>query len=185
MPLRLAHGLESARLLIRLVTEADLPALLVVNSDDAVTRYLPYASWRGTEDARSWYTRMSALQTAGSALQFAILERGSGTAIGSCLLFSYDESSARAEMGYVLGRAHWGQGYMREALRSLIECAFGELALRRLEAEIDSRNTRSARVLAQLGFTAEGLLRERWLTRGEPCSVTAYGLLQREWQQRP
>jgi ribosomal-protein-alanine N-acetyltransferase len=183
MPLSLGHGLGSARLLIRLVTEADLPALLVVNSDDAVTRYLPYASWRGIEDARNWYARMSALQAAGSALQFAILERRSGTAIGSCLLFRYEESSARAELGYVLGHAHWGRGYMHEALRSLIDCAFGELGLRRLEAEVDARNARSARVLTQLGFTAEGLLRERWLTRGEPCSVTVYGLLQREWQQ--
>ncbi len=182
MPLALGRGLESARLLIRLVTEADLPALLVVNSDDAVTRYLPYASWRGIEDARSWYTRMRGLQAAGSALQFALLERRSGTAIGSCLLFRYEQSSARAEIGYVLGRAHWGQGYMREALRSLIDCAFGELALRRLEAEVDPRNTPSARLLTKLGFTAEGLLRERWLTRGEPCSVTVYGLLQREWQ---
>jgi RimJ/RimL family protein N-acetyltransferase len=183
MPLSLGHNLESARLLVRLVTEADLPALLVVNSDDAVTRYLPYASWRGMEDARNWYARMSALQAAGSALQFAILERGSGTAIGSCLLFRYEESSARAELGYVLGRAHWGQGYMHEALRSLIGCAFGDLGLRRLEAEVDPRNARSARVLTQLGFTAEGLLRERWLTRGEPCSVAVYGLLRREWQQ--
>jgi ribosomal-protein-alanine N-acetyltransferase len=184
MPFALGHGLESARLLIRLVTEADLPALLVVNSDDAVTRYLPYASWRGSEDARSWYTRMSTLQAAGSALQFAIIERASGTAIGSCLLFRYDEHSARAELGYVLGRAHWGQGYMHEALGSLIDCAFGELGLRRLEAEVDPRNARSAQVLARLGFTAEGLLRERWLTRGEPCIVTVYGLLRREWQLR-
>ena len=183
MPLALGRDLESARLLIRLVTQADLPALLTVNSDDAVTRYLPYASWRGMEDARNWYTRMSGLRAAGSALQFAILERRSGTAIGSCLLFRYEESSARAELGYVLGRAHWGQGYMYEALRRLIDCAFNELGLRRLEAEVDTRNARSARVLTRLGFTAEGLLRERWLTRGEPCSVTAYGLLQREWQQ--
>ena len=177
----LGNSLESTRLLIRLVTEADLPALLTVNSDDAVTRYLPYASWRGSEDARNWFTRMSALQAAGAALQSAILKRGTGTAIGSCLLFRYEESSARAELGYVLGRAHWGQGYMHEALRSLIDCAFGELGLRRLEAEVDPRNVRSARVLTQLGFTAEGLLRERWLTRGEPCSVSVYGLLQREW----
>lgn len=184
MAFSLAHSLESTRLLVRLVTEADLPALLTVNSDDAVTRYLPYASWRGLEDARNWYTRMNGLQAAGSALQFAILERRSGAAIGSCLLFRYEESSARAELGYVLGRAHWGQGYMHEALRSLIDCAFGELSLRRLEAEVDPRNARSARVLTQLGFTAEGLLRERWLTRGEPCSVTAYGLLRREWPPR-
>jgi RimJ/RimL family protein N-acetyltransferase len=71
---------------------------------------------------------------------------------------------------------------MHEALRRLIDCAFGELSLRRLEAEVDPRNVRSARVLMQLGFTQEGLLRERWLTRGVACSVNAYGLLQREWK---
>jgi RimJ/RimL family protein N-acetyltransferase len=183
MPLRLDHGLESTRLQIRLVTEADLPGLLAVNCDDAVTRYLPYASWRGMDDARSWHARMGGLQAAGTALQFAIIERRTGTAIGSCLLFHYDESSARADLGYVLGRAHWGQGYMQEALCSLLDCAFGELALRRLEAEVDERNARSARVLTQLGFRAEGLLRERYLTRGETCSVSVYGLLQREWRQ--
>jgi RimJ/RimL family protein N-acetyltransferase len=181
MPLALAHGLDSARLQIRLVTEADLPALLDVNGDDTVTRYLPYASWRGIEDARAWFARMNALQAAGGALQFAIIDKRTSRAIGSCLLFRHEESSARAELGYVLGRQYWGQGYMREALRRLIDCAFGELSLRRLEAEVDPRNVRSARVLTQLGFAQEGLLRERWLTRGVPCSVNTYGLLQREW----
>ena len=183
MPLRLGHALESARLLTRLVTEADLPSLLVVNGDDAVTRYLPYASWRGLEDARNWYARMSALQAAGAALQFAVLEKQSGAAIGSCLLFRHDEASARAELGYVLGRAHWGQGFMHEALRALVDCAFGELHLRRLEAEVDPRNTRSSLLLERLGFGAEGRLRERWLTKGEPTDVNVYGLLSREWRR--
>ena len=183
MPLRLSHGLESARLLTRLVTEDDLPALLVVNGDDAVTHYLPYASWRSLEDARNWYARMGALQAAGAALQFAVLEKQSGVAIGSCLLFRHDEASARAELGYVLGRTHWGQGYMQEALRTLIECAFGELNLRRLEAEVDPRNTRSSQLLLRLGFTVEGRLRERWLTKGEPTDVSVCGLLSREWRR--
>ena len=182
MPLKPADHLESARLHIRLATEADLPALLEVNGDDAVTQYLPYASWRGIEDARAWFARMNALQATGGALQYVIIEKRSAQAIGTCLLFRHEETSARAELGYVLGRKHWGQGYMDEALRRLIECAFGELALRRLEAEVDPRNARSARVLTRLGFVQEGLLRERWLTRGVPCSVHAYGLLQREWR---
>jgi [ribosomal protein S5]-alanine N-acetyltransferase len=181
MPLRPTGTLECARLQIRLVTEADLPALLDVNGDDAVTQYLPYASWRGIEDARAWFARMNALQAAGGSLQYVIIEKRAGKAIGTCLLFRHEESSARAELGYVLGREHWGQGYMHEALRRLIDCAFGELSLRRLEAEVDPRNARSARVLTQLGFVQEGLLRERWLTRGVPCSVNAYGLLHREW----
>lgn len=182
MPLVLRHTVETTRLLTRPVTEADLPALLVVNGDDAVTRYLPYASWRNLEDARTWYARMSALQATGSALQCAVLDKQSGTAIGSCLLFRYEVASARAELGYLLGRAHWGQGYMHEALRGLIDCAFGELSLRRLEAEVDPRNTRSSLLLRRLGFTEEGRLRERWFTKGEPTDVNVYGLLNRKWQ---
>lgn len=182
MPLKVANNLESPRLLIRLATEADLPSLLDVNGDDAVTQYLPYASWRGIEDARAWFARMNALQAAGGSLQYVIVDKRAGNAIGTCLLFRHEESSARAELGYVLGRAHWGQGFMHEALRRLIDCAFGELSLRRLEAEVDPRNLRSSRVLARLGFVQEGLMRERWMTRGVPCSVNAYGLLQREWK---
>lgn len=182
MPLKATGALETERLQIRLVTEADLPSLLEVNGDDAVTRYLPYASWRGIEDARAWFARMNALQAAGGSLQYVIVDKRSGNAIGTCLLFRHDEPNARAELGYVLRRAQWGQGYMHEALHRLIECAFSELSLRRLEAEVDPRNVRSSRVLTRLGFRQEGLLRERWMTRGVPCSVKAYGLLQREWK---
>ncbi|MDE2219059.1 MAG: GNAT family N-acetyltransferase [Gammaproteobacteria bacterium] len=184
MPLRLDQPLETARLAIRPVAEADLPALLAVNGDDAVTRYLPYASWRGSEDARAWYTRMNGLQLAGSALQMVILEHSSGAAIGSCLLFRLDNPSARAELGYVLGRAHWGQGYMREALQALLDHAFGPLALRRIEAEVDPRNRASSALLTRLGFTHEGTLRERWLSKGEACDVDSFGLLQRDWAAR-
>jgi RimJ/RimL family protein N-acetyltransferase len=96
MPLKLANNLESPRLLIRLATEADLPSLLAVNGDDAVTQYLPYASWRGIEDARAWFARMNALQAAGGSLQYVIVEKRAGNAIGTCLLFRHEESSARA-----------------------------------------------------------------------------------------
>ena len=182
MPLTLDSSLEARRLLIRLVTAADLPGLLVVNGDDEVTRHLPYATWQSLDDAQAWFARMTAMHAAGTALQFAITEKRSGVTIGSCLLFRFDETSARAELGYVLGRAYWGQGYMHEALQRLIACAFGELALRRLEAEVDPRNGRSARLLARLGFACEGLLPQRWLTKGEACDVNVYGLLNRAWQ---
>lgn len=182
MALTLDKPLASDRLLIRPVEAGDLPALLVVNGDDAVTVRLPYVTWKNMDDARTWYARMCGMQAGGSALQMVLIDRQLGHAIGSCLLFRYEADSARAELGYVLGRAHWGQGYMREALRAVINCAFEPLALRRLEAEVDPRNVRSARLLEQLRFTKEGLLRQRWLTKGEPCDINVYGLLRHEWQ---
>ena len=183
MPLTLTAPIETERLIVRPVQASDLPSLLTVNGDDQVTRFLPYATWRTADDATAWLDRMVTLQQGGAALQMAVIDRGLGQAIGTCLLFRLDEGSARAELGYVLGRAHWGRGLMAEALRGVIGHAFGALALRRLEAEVDPRNQASCRVLQRLGFAREGLLRQRWVAKGETKDVEAYGLLRDEWPQ--
>ncbi|CAG0956009.1 diamine N-acetyltransferase [Burkholderiales bacterium] len=184
MPLLAPGPVETARLVLRLVAETDLPALLAVNGDDEVTRFLPYATWRSLSDAQAWLKRMTDVQASGTALQFVVAEKPSGAAIGTCLVFRHDEASARAELGYVLGRAHWGRGVMREALAALVDCAFTRMALRRLEAEVGPSNIASARLLGRLGFTKEGLLRQRWVTRGVARDVEVFGLLRHEWQGR-
>src|SRR5258706_2821684 len=132
-------------------------------------------------DAQAWLKRMCDLQASGSALQFVAIDKQAERAIGTVLLFRFEEASGRAEIGYTLGRAHWGKGYMPEALAALIDCAFGGMALRRLEAEVDPRNESSGPLLLRLGFTKEGLLRQRWITKGEAIDVEVYGLLRHEW----
>lgn len=168
------------RLAIRRVERGDLPDLLVVNGDDAVTRYLPYATWRSLADGEAWFERMAALQAAGGTAQYVIEHLELQRVIGSCLLFRHDEASARAELGYVLGRVHWGQGLMFEALSGFVAHAFGTLGLRRLEADVNPLNGASVRLLERLGFAREGLLRQRWVTKGEVCDSLIYGLLREE-----
>ncbi len=148
MPLALHHGIETARLLTRLVTEADLPALLDVNRDDAVTRYLPYASWRGMDDARSWYARMNALQATGTALQFAVLDKLTGHGAGQPACCSATRKPAPAPNSAMCWGARTGaRATCTKPCHGLVDCAFGELQLRRLEAEVDPRNSASTRVL--------------------------------------
>ena len=184
MTLKAPIVIESSRLIVRPVEERDLPALLAVNGDDEVTRFLPYASWRSLADGRAWLERMSVLGARGESAQFVIIERESGLGIGTCLLFRYEEGSARAEMGYVLGRKYWGRGIMNDALTALISCAFGAYSLRRIEAEVDPRNTSSARLLEKLGFTREGLLRQRWVDKGIVHDTHIFGLLRDEWHPK-
>ena len=74
---------------------------------------------------------------------------------------------------------------MHEALRALLDFGFGELDLNRIEADIDPRNSASARTLERLGFTKEGYLRERWIVGDEVSDTALYGLLRREWMERP
>ena len=64
----------------------------------------------------------------------------------------------------------------------MLGCAFGEMGLRRIEAEVDTRNLSSIGLLRRLGFQKEGLLRERWVVKGETKSVELHGLLNHEWQ---
>src|SRR5512133_1787481 len=173
--------IETPRLALRLVRDGALPALLEVNSDDEATRYLPYASWRSMDDALAWLDRSAARHASREAAQFVIVRRDTQRVIGSCLLFHFDEPSARAEVGYVLGREHWRCGYMLEAMRAFVAFAFEEVGLRRLEAEINPRNTASAGLLERLGFVQEGLLRERWQTKGELSDSALYGLLRGDW----
>lgn len=171
---------RTERLTIRRVQPADLGDLLVVNGDDAVTRFLPYATWQSAADAQSWYDRMAALQAAGGTAQYVIEHRELARVIGSCLLFRHEPTSGRAEIGYVLGRAHWGQGLMLEAMRGFVGHAFGPLGLRRLEADVNPLNEASVRLLERLGFVREGLLRQRWVTKGEVGDSLLFGLLRGE-----
>ncbi len=182
MPLLAPDCIESSRLLVRLVAETDLPALLEVNSSEEVTALLPYATWTSMADAEAWFLRMKGIQATGLALQFVVTDKGTNRVIGTCLLFRFEEGSARAELGYVLGRPYWGRGLMREALEALVGSAFGAMGLRRLEAEVDTRNHPSSRLLQRLGFTREGLLRQRWVVKGDAKDVEMYGLLSGEWR---
>ena len=184
MPFPVLPRLETERLLLRTVEKNDLPALLAINSNDDVTRYLPYASWSVMADAQAWYECIRERHEKGSTMQFVVIEKQADAVIGSCLLFNLDETNAYAEAGYLLGKPYWGNGYMHEAMSALIDYAFNSLQLRRLEAMVDPRNVASDRLLTRLGFTREGRMRERWVKDGEIQDCYFYGLLRREWPLR-
>jgi RimJ/RimL family protein N-acetyltransferase len=61
--------------------------------------------------------------------------------------------------------------------------AFDTLRLRRIEADIDPRNSASCKLVERLGFVREGLLRERWDVAGELCDAALYGLLASDWRR--
>ena len=104
------------------------------------------------------------------------------TVIGTAILFNFEVLSGLAEIGYLLGREHWGKGYAFEAMTAFIELSHSTLDLRRLEATVDVRNAASNALLQPLGFTIEGVLRERWLAAEELQDINLHALLKREWR---
>ncbi|MGO3057813.1 MAG: GNAT family N-acetyltransferase [Halomonas sp.] len=72
---------------------------------------------------------------------------------------------------------YWGKGYINEAGEALIQYGFNALGLRRIEAEIDPDNHASAKAFEKLGFTLEGVLRQRWEVNGAVSDSALYGRL--------
>jgi RimJ/RimL family protein N-acetyltransferase len=173
----------AARVCVRSVSESDLPSLLEINSDAEVVQYLGHGPWQTIAEAKAWFARISKQQSAGSALEFVIVEKQTAKVIGRCGLFDYDPVDAQASLGYILRRDYWRKGYMREALTSLISCAFKDMGLRRLEAKVEAPNTASSSLLRRLGFTQEGILRERWVSQGGTTDAEVFSLLSHEWNK--
>jgi [ribosomal protein S5]-alanine N-acetyltransferase len=174
--------LRTDRLVLRPLRETDAEALFAIFSDERVMRYWSTPPWTSREPAQDMIAADLA-QTTRDHLRLGIELVESGLLLGTCSLFSINYTCRRAEVGYGLGSFAWGQGYMHEALQSLLEFGFGELDLNRIEADIDPRNSASARTLERLGFTKEGYLRERWIVGDEVSDTALYGLLRREWRR--
>jgi ribosomal-protein-alanine N-acetyltransferase len=94
----------------------------------------------------------------------------------------WDPGYRSARMGYCLDDAAWGQGFATEAAGAVLQWAFYTLDLNRVQAEADTRNTASGRVLEKLRFVREGTLREDCIVDGEVPDSWVYGLLRREWK---
>ena len=173
--------LAAARVTLRPIVHADAPAIFGLFSDREVTRYWSRPPMTHLAQARRLVRDIRAGYRSGETIQFGIERQRDLDLVGTCTLFHIHSQSRRAELGYALGRAYWGNGLMHEALQRLLAYAFDDLGLHRLEADIDPRNEASRRTLARLGFVKEGFLRERWIVAEVISDTELYGLLGREW----
>ena len=173
--------LEGTRVKLRFVRETDAGALFDWYSDPVVARYLSFPVWTEASQAAKKISAMLKGYETGEHLNLVVERSSDAAPMGTAGLFHIHETNWRAELGYTLGRAFWGQGLMHDALLALVDHAFCAMNLNRLEADIDPRNAASARSLDRLGFRHEGVMRERWIVNGEVSDTGFYGLLRSEW----
>jgi|FLOH01.1.fsa_nt_gi [ribosomal protein S5]-alanine N-acetyltransferase len=173
--------LTTSRLSLRALRVTDAGVVFDIFRDPEVMRYwscLPFASPSQAEQLIA-KTHLGFEQR--TFFQWGIAHAEDDRIIGTCTLFALDLQNLRTEVGFILARSCWGQGYMQEVLQALFTYAFGPLGLHRIEADVDPRNERSLATLKAQGFQREGLLRERWLVAGERQDSVFLGLLHADW----
>ena len=129
-------------------------------------------------------TASTALRREGDLLELAVTRAEDGLLVGDVMLALRSLEHETLEVGYIFSPAHGGRGYATEAVRALLDLAFGTLGARRVVARVDARNTASRRLLERLGVRLEAhLIENEWL-KGELTSEMDYAVLAREWLAR-
>jgi RimJ/RimL family protein N-acetyltransferase len=164
--------------ILRWLTADDVDALSEIFADPEVARYLAIPRQTCRADTEQFLAGIHEGYRTSSLFQWGI--EHAGRVVGTCTLGGLDWENRRAEIGFALARAAWGQGLMPDALAAMIDHAFEELRLHRIEADVDPRNSTSLRLLERLGFRREGYLRERYLKDGEIQDSVIFGLLRQD-----
>ena len=173
--------LPGRRISLRPLEPRDVPALFEIFGDPEVMRFWSSPPLTSLAGAQALFDDINRHFAARTLFQWGIARPDDDVVVGTATLFHLDEEHRRGEIGFALGRAHWGHGCASDAVASLLRFAFDRLNLHRIEADPDPQNAASIRLLEKHGFKYEGLLRERYFLEGVPQDAAYYGLLRREW----
>lgn len=168
---------STARLTLRHHRNEDLEDLLAYYSDPDVCRYLLNEPWDVAEAEKQMAIRLGRLGIGTVDSGLSVVVELDSALIGDIALRPADETLSVGSIGWVFNPSHAGHGYATEAVRAVIAIAFNHYGMHRLKAQLDVRNTSSARLCERLGMTKEAHLREEWWNKGEWTDNAIYGLL--------
>lgn len=165
----------SDRLLLRLPRLRDYPDWHRVRTSGAdfllpwePVRDRDYVGKKAFRNRVYWSARAA---SDGRALPLFVFRRDAGAFLGAVTLDNIRRGPAQmASLGYWIGPDHARQGYMSEAVATLVEYAFTEMGLSRIEAACLKENAASRRLLERCGFKYEGVAQSylqiagRWRT---------------------
>ena len=173
---------ESPRLRARPFTPADLDEFVAYRADPDVARYQGWSDYT-TESGRALIASMQDLSPGvpGAWYQFALEERTAPGLVGDLALKVDEHEPREAELGFTLAPAYQGRGYGTEAVRGLLDYAFGTLGLHRVVAVTDALNAPAAALLARAGLRREAHFLENVFFKGAWGSEFLFAVLEREW----
>lgn len=175
-------SLSTARLTLDPMVPADAPDIQLAAGDHRIADTMislphPYPD----HEAERFIARQRNAMASGSVITYVIRQRENRAFAGLIEMRQINFEHSLAELSFWLASGVWGHGYMQEALKSVVEYGFEGLGLNRLYAYHMLRNPATARILEKMGFSQEGLLRQRVRKWDEFEDVALWAMLQQDW----
>ena len=157
---------------------AQLHAAFAQDASGSGWTYLPYGPFADADSYADWL-RANALGV--DPQFFAVIESGTGRAIGVVSFLRIDPAHGTIEIGHI----HWSPVLQRtpaatEAIFMLLDLVFA-LGYRRCEWKCDAANMPSRGAAARFGFRFEGEFLQHMIVKGRNRDTTWFAILDREW----
>ncbi|WP_202980234.1 GNAT family N-acetyltransferase [Marinobacter fonticola] len=171
---------EAVELQLLSKNHADDLFRLVDTNREHLREWLPWVDAnQSPADTESFVNSAISQRESGKGPQYAVFHKA--TLCGVCGFHSFDVTNKIGGIGYWLSRAYSGKGIITLSVKALIETGFREYGLNRIEIACATDNGRSRALPERLGFTFEGVLREREYLYGRYVDHALYSMLASEF----
>ena len=179
-----ASQLTTARLTLRPPRLQDAPAVVALLDNRkiaAMTAHIPYPY--ALADAEEWIGSIDHRDGDEQIFFLFANKDGKEVLVGACGTMTVDATTR--ELGYWLGEPFWGQGYASEAARAVVARSLATPRVARIDANCQTRNIASRRVLEKTGFvlTGEGICSSR--VAGDNLPAFFFSLTRAAWTKQP
>lgn len=175
--------LRTQRLILREIVPSDAEAILNIRGDIRVTRLNSGIPIQSLEESRDLIEKSQQAYDDHRRIDWGIVLEAAPDAglIGRIGYNYWLRQDRRASIGYDLGYTFWGKGIMTEAVRAVVRFGFEQMSLNRIEADTDSENYGSMRVLEKAGFKREGIQREQYFEWDTFHDLVLFALLRTDF----
>lgn len=173
--------IRTERLTLRREVPADASANARAWADPDFSRYL-LIEQNPAEVAFETYRRTQPRDPGEAHRVLRLVMDFEGTAIGNVVLFPDGDSTSCMEIGWTLHPWAGGRGLATEAAQEMLRLAFEHYGVRRVVANLDALNDRSAALAERLGMRREVHRRADFWSKGRWTDSWGYAILRAEWE---
>jgi ribosomal-protein-alanine N-acetyltransferase len=173
--------LQTERLILRNLKDSDLQGLFNLRSNPENMKYIPRDLHQNFEDTKAQMEMILSRIELNEGINWVVTTKDSDEFMGILGLYRIEPENFRAEIGYMILPQFCNNGFVTEALKSIVNFGFHSLKLNSIEAIIDPSNAASEKVLQKLQFKKEAHILENLYFDGKFWDSVIYSLLKKNY----
>ena len=180
--------IKTERLELKKLTSDHVESVFQHFASEEVNKYVDFDPAESVDDAQEIIDWGLGLYKGNNGILWGIFKKEDGTFIGQVNYVNrasdnFTDGVHRVEVGFDLSPQYWGNGYMKEAMINTISWIFDsyKIGISRIEAIINVKNQRAKKLVSNIGFMEEGVLREYVKWKDEFWDMSLYSLIKKDW----